>query len=89
MEIQKQAKENCVTIIGQLTGLEPSTVVCRWYPAADGIGMDPLRPGIEGFHLLRNLPVLRNTEDAPLAPFPERSRDQVNKTFNEIQTKYW
>jgi len=89
VEIQKQAKENCVTIIGQLTGLEPCTVVCKWYPAADGIGMDPQRPGIEGFHLLRNFPVLRNIEDAPLAPFPEQSRDQVNKTLNEIQTKYW
>jgi len=89
VEIQKQSKENCVTIIGQLTGLEPCTVVCRWYPAAEGIGMDPLRPGIEGFHLLRNFPLLRTPEQAPLAKFPEQSREKVDKTLNEIQTKYW
>ena len=89
VEIKKEAKENCITVIGQLTGLEPSTVVCRWYPAAEGIGMDQQRPGIEGFYLLHNLPVLRNLDQAPLAAFPEGSREKIDKTLNEVQKKSW
>jgi hypothetical protein len=89
VEIQKLSKETCVTVIGQLTGLEPSTVVCRWYPAADGIGMDKLRPGIEGFYLLRDIPQLINPAMVPLAAFPDGSREKISLTLKEIHKKSW
>lgn len=89
VEIIKQPKENCITAIGQLIGLEPCTTVCRWYPAAEGFGMDPQRPGIEGFYLLRELPELKSQEEMPLAAFPDGSRESIGLTLKEIYRKNW
>ena len=53
VEITKIAKEDCVTDIGRLTGLEPRTTFSLWYPRHDSISN---RLGTEGFYLLTKVP---------------------------------
>jgi hypothetical protein len=54
VEFKKQPKGQCISKVGRYTGLEPYTLFCRWYPSSK---CDPNRIGVEGFYILKNLPV--------------------------------
>lgn len=80
VEFQKMDPLECTTSIGRLTGLEPVVTISHWYPSASGIGMDPLRPNIEGFYLLRSLPSGILTP----APFNLKCHEIVSATLSEV-----
>lgn len=87
VELIKKPKQQCITEIGQRTGLEATTLFCPWYPAAYGINSDPRRQGIEGFYLLRRMPhVAAGT--LPPCPFPSTALDAISATLKEIREKY-
>lgn len=53
VEIIERPKHQCLTNLGQLTGLEAVTAVCKWYPD----GSEPEgRPGVDGMYLLQQRP---------------------------------
>jgi hypothetical protein len=52
IEFIKKPQAQCISPIGQLTGLEPTTLNCSWYPSQL---CDPSR-NVEGFYLLRDIP---------------------------------
>ena len=55
VEFKKQPKGQCISKVGRYTGLEePYTLFCRWYPSSK---CDPNRVGVEGFYILKNLPI--------------------------------
>jgi hypothetical protein len=56
VELILKPKGQCLSAVGQYTGLEPVSVYCPWQPAASGLFSDPRRQGIEGFYILRNIP---------------------------------
>ena len=71
----------CITRLGQLTGLEPETLYCCWYPAKDTI---PNRD-IEGFYLMTKMP---KDEGMIPAEFPEDSFAQIAATLREVRKTY-
>jgi hypothetical protein len=94
VEFEMKNKLNCKTPIGELTGLEPKTVHVRWYPFADP--SHPLRPNIEGFHLLIKVPTI-STKVNPFnyrpilvdpKPYDERSLTYIANFMNDIQKLY-
>lgn len=85
VELIKKPKQQCITEVGQYTGLEPTTLFCPWYPAAHGIGSDPLRQGVEGFYLLRAIP---HAVTLPPCQFPPNARIAINATLSEVREKY-
>jgi len=86
VEFVFQDKELCSTPIGMYTGLEPRTCLCRWYPAPDGEGMDPHRPGIEGLYLLRDLPRLSSRRAVILSPYQVGCKKDLDTTMAEISS---
>lgn len=90
VEFRKIAKESSMSAIGQLIGLEPYTVACRWEPAADGPFSDPCRPGIEGLYLMQDFPPsLPTGSPVSLAKLPDGARVSISKTLKEIERKDW
>lgn len=87
VEIIQKPKQQCISEVGQYTGLEPTTLFCPWYPAAFGICSDPRRQGVEGFYLLRDIPHSPSGK-LPPCPFPHNARENIVTTLNEIRTKY-
>jgi hypothetical protein len=59
VEFSKKLKAENRTALGRLTGMEPYTLIPRWYPAKDTYDD---RAGIEGFYLLETYPVLKPSE---------------------------
>ena len=51
VEFIQKAPEQCISPIGQHTGLEPTIVLSVWHPTRD---YDPTRP-VEGIYVLRDL----------------------------------
>jgi hypothetical protein len=68
VEFEKKPKASCVSPIGQLTGLEPTTSYTKWYPSIDN--NLPGRAGIEGFYLLRGMPSSDQFAGNTLHPIP-------------------
>ena len=74
-EIKELNKDQCCTVIGKATGLEPFAVPTITYPTKDTF---PER-GVEGFYLLTSIPCTGATPWIP-APFDENTE----KTFDKI-----
>jgi hypothetical protein len=72
-------KNECLHPVGMATGMEPVTLYNTWRPTGQD---DPMRPGIEGFFLLRNMP--HRVEDLPPVAFPPDCCDEIRKTLPEI-----
>jgi hypothetical protein len=85
VEFEKMPKGVCVSLIGQTTGLECSTVHVRWYPSPD---CDESRPGIEGFYLLRQLPGAEGMKYLEPQEFPEGVTANIQKTLTEVRKKF-
>ena len=85
VEFYKKAPSQCVSKIGRYTGLEPVSVVCRWYPSAD---CDPNRPGIEGMSILTNLPDVAVT--AKLKPYQisMKAKSKLAATLAEVLRQF-
>ena len=79
VEIFKIPKEDCITDLGQLTGLEPRTTYSRWYPTSNSI---ETRIGVEGFYLLTKVPC---TNDLSPCEFDERGVKQYSFLYKKIQ----
>jgi hypothetical protein len=77
-------KGQCLSPIGQATGLEPFSLYMRWRPAPDD---DPTRPGIEGYYLLKGMP---HCPDGTLPPvdFPEGSSASIASTIASIKEEF-
>lgn len=71
VELIKKPKLQCLSIIGQYTGLEAVTTFCRWYPSTQ---CDPQRLNIEGFYIIRRIPSCLKL--SPQA-FPEGCSDKI------------
>jgi hypothetical protein len=83
VEFIKKPKMQCLSVIGQFTGLEPVTTIVRWYPAAE---INPDQP-VEGFYLLRSLPDCAEPFLKP-QPFPEGCAGAISLTINAVH-KYF
>ena len=83
VEFIKKPKLQCISSIGQYTGLEATTLYCCWYPSPN---CDPNRVGIEGYYLLRNIPETVKT----LKPceFPEHAHKSITETLKEIRSRF-
>jgi len=79
VEIKKIPKENCMTDLGHLTGLEPRTTYSTWYPTSNCIEN---RIGIEGFYILTKVP-----HSHSLVPclFDEKGVQQYSTLHKKIQ----
>ena len=38
VKLLNKTKSQCDSVVGQYTGLEPTTVYCPWYPKENGLG---------------------------------------------------
>lgn len=76
-------KDECISPIGMATGMEPQTLYYTWRPSPTD---DPSRPGIEGFHLLRDMPHYDGT--LPPVEFPEDCMQTMRGTLDEISKTY-
>ena len=76
-------KNECLHPVGMATGMEPVTLYYTWRPSAND---DPLRPGIEGFYLLRNMPHWDG--DLPPVEFPPDCCSDIDKTLAEINRTF-
>jgi len=83
VEFVKKPKLQCISPIGQYTGLEATTLYCRWYPSAK---CDPARVGIEGFYLLRNMPP--TVTSLPPCEFPEHAYKSIMETLKEVRDRF-
>lgn len=84
IEFIKKGRDECLSPIGAATGLEPVTVYCPWRPAPDD---DPLRPGIEGYYLLKGIPHAINGTLQP-QPLVENSHQVFQKTLRYVREAY-
>ncbi|NNN21103.1 MAG: hypothetical protein HKL80_03770 [Acidimicrobiales bacterium] len=87
IELNLHPKEQCVTPMGIITGLEPTTVHVRWYPSKD---CDPSRPGVEGAYLLKKIPSgVKNESGAltlPAHPLAPETRERIFSCLSEVRT---
>jgi len=83
VEFIKKPKMQCISPIGQYTGLEATTLYCRWYPSSE---CDPSRVGIEGFYLLRNLP--QTVQTLKPCDFPEYAYKAIQETLKEVRERF-
>jgi hypothetical protein len=83
VEFVKKHQAQCISPIGQYTGLEATTLHCCWYPNQK---TDPNR-NVEGFYLLRNIPHFADFVLEPCA-FPENVHVEIQQTIKEIHTTY-
>lgn len=84
VEIAKKPKQQCVSVVGQYTGLEPMKLYVRWYPSAECISS---RLGIEGFYLIRKVPHCENNWLDPLE-LSIGSSIAINKCIAEVESSY-
>lgn len=85
VELVKKPKDQCLSRIGQLTGLEAVTLYCCWYPSPTCI---PERPGIEGFTILRSIPETPPNRTLTPQPFPPGVIRSINKCTAEVRRRY-
>jgi hypothetical protein len=83
IEFIKKPQAQCISPIGQFTGLEATTLHCCWYPSKQ---CDPIR-NVEGFYLLRDIPH-RNDSTLPPCDFPENVHSEIQLTIQEIRKTY-
>jgi hypothetical protein len=89
VELHRKSAIECLTEIGQTTGLEPVSVYSQWQPTCESIK----DRNIEGFYLLRNrLPDWQSCFPLlnlfPPQRFPDHCREELAATIAEIQTRY-
>ena len=84
VEIVKKEKVDCVSELGQLTGLEPWTLYNEWYPNGSTHAQ---RIGIEGDYFLLSDP---DDTTSPILPFPFKVGydEDFKKCMNEVR-KTW
>lgn len=80
---EQRPKSQCLSPIGQATGLEPFTMYTRWRPSRED---DPVR-NVEGFYLLKGMPHVE-TETLSPVKFPEGSVQSILNTLNAVMTTY-
>jgi len=59
IEIMLKPKDQCVSLLRQMTGLKPVTVYCKWFPSNS---CNKYRP-VEGFQLLKTVPFRSMSSD--------------------------
>jgi hypothetical protein len=82
VEFVKKPKSQCLSIIGQYTGLEATTLHCCWYPSRE---CDAER-NVEGFYLLRSIP--HSPTDLPPFEFPDKVHESIAETMSEVRKTY-
>lgn len=88
IEFIRKPRQNCISDIGQRTGLEPTRVFCRWYPSPL---CDVNRQGIEGMYLLETLPSMEvrpGVVSPTPAPLPDTAIPRITECLSEIRSKY-
>jgi hypothetical protein len=83
IEFVKKPQSQCISPIGQFTGLEATTLHCCWYPTQF---CDSTR-NIEGFYLLRNIPH-RDNLTLPPCDFPDNVHLEIQLTIQEIRKTF-
>ena len=86
IEFVKKPKEQCLSPIGRLTGLEPHTLLVTW---------GPKKPStinhaqfVTGFYLLTEMPYLHNNQMFPPKEFEKNSMESFAKTIREAKNKF-
>lgn len=82
IEFVVKPKAQCISDIGQFTGLEPVLLTCPWFPAAHS---DPNRPGVEGFYILRDVPHVENFQPRAFSPGVS---EEIKKTLDEVRKRF-
>lgn len=85
VEFTKRHKHQCITELGQITGLEGVTTLSKWYPDGDTF---PSRKGVEGFYLLTKVPFVRSKMDMLPMEFAEHSADAIADTMSEVRERW-
>ena len=87
-EFVQKPKQQCVTDVGKILGLEAVAVSVRWYPTKD---CDSNRRGVEGIYLLKSLPDWNFREQHLLKPAPfevAEVAEEIQATLREVQTHF-
>ena len=85
VELVPKAKESCITPIGRMTGLEPTTVISSWYPAPTTIVNRP----VEGMYILTDVPgTLGPMYHLDPQPFVDNTKEEMQKKRIAIQRFY-
>ena len=79
-----KAKAECLTPIGRLTGLEPKTLFCRWWPSKECFVGRP----VEGSYLLDKVPGLQPGQEMSLAPLPDACSDEMTTSSGKLLLHY-
>jgi hypothetical protein len=87
IEFIKKSKDQCLSAIGRITGLEASTVFCPWLPSSEGVNMNSTRPGIEGFFIIKSIPH-QNLSHIKPCKFVEGSALTIQKTLVEVRERF-
>jgi hypothetical protein len=74
-----------ITLVGQLTGLEPKTTYNTWMPEPYGINSLPERQGVEGTHFLVSLPTAKEFK---FKEFVAESVELIAHNIVEIKRYY-
>lgn len=83
--IKPTPKDQCLTRLGQITGLEPVVHHSLPFPNASTRGQD----GVEGFTILQQIPpVLRRGETFKPAPFHKDCHEKFRKMFIAIERQW-
>lgn len=82
VEFDEKDTSACLTPVGCLTGLEPRTTFVRWFPSAND-NMNAGRNAVEGYYILRRVPVVADVIMKPAA-FDPRAQDSFRECFAEI-----
>lgn len=90
VEFRKMPKMQCITPIGQAIGLEPATLMCKWFPTSECF---PTRAGIEGFYIMRGMPHVTANENLERFLPPDTFSDpnivqSIQKTLREVRRRF-
>lgn len=91
VEFAKKPKQQCTSVVGTWTGMEPATVICTWEPEASGVNSLPGRP-VEGFYILTGLPKstfkIGTFSTIEPCPFPGGVSAKFAQTWSSIVTQF-
>lgn len=87
VEFTKMSKEQCLSPIGQRTGLEPHTLLVSWGPERASTVAESKK--VVGFYILTKLPLVAFDAIIPPKDFQEGSLDSFAQTVREAKSKFF
>ena len=85
IEFHKKSPDQCVSKIGRYIGLEPVSVICKWYPSAE---CDNERIGVEGMSILTGIPDVKVYHKLKPYDISEKAKPKLQATLSEVLRRF-